>query len=415
MNPHRTASPQLDDPDRSTTPPQAEYARPAGAATRSAAGRAGDTLPPTLTDHAERARQKLDTRIQAYFDGGAADEITLRENERAWQHLRLSSRVLRPLAGGHTRVGLLGRTLAHPIMVAPMAYQRMAHPHGEQASALACAAQRAGMVLSMQATAPVEAVARIMRDDADSGPLWFQLYMLPDRDFVRSLVQRVEAAGCEALVLTVDAPVQGARDRERRSGYRRPALFQAVNLAGRVVPPPVALQPGQSALFDDLLTHAPTWDDVAWLRSITRLPVLLKGITHPADALLALEHGAAGVIVSNHGGRTLDTLPATAELLPPVVDVVDGRIPVLVDGGIRRGTDVLKAMALGASAVLVGRPVMHGLAHGGAQGVAHVLRLLRDELEIAMALSGCRELATAAEVLHQPVTSRAGIRRTHSI
>jgi 4-hydroxymandelate oxidase len=368
----------------------------------------------TLADHAEHAEKVLDPHILAYFDGGAADEITLRENEQAWQRLRLSSRVLRPLTGGHTRVDLLGRTLAHPILVAPMAYQRMAHPHGEQATALACAAQGAGLVLSTQATAPVEEVAHIMRNDPDSGPLWFQLYMLPDRGFVRSLVQRVEAAGCEALVLTVDAPVQGARDRERRSGYRRPAAFQAVNLAGRVVPAPRELQPGQSALFDDLLTHAPTWNDIAWLRSITRLPVLLKGITHPADALLAIEHGAAGIIVSNHGGRTLDTLPATAELLPAVVAAVDGRIPVLVDGGIRRGTDVLKAMALGASAVLVGRPVIHGLAHGGAQGVAHVLRLLRDELEIAMALCGCHELTGAAEVLHRPAAANTPMNRSHS-
>ena len=361
----------------------------------------------TLADHAERARQTLDPRILAYFDGGAADEVTLRDNELAWQRIRLSSRVLRTLAGGHTRVDLLGRTLAHPILVAPMAYQRMAHPHGELATALACAAQGAGLVLSTQATAPVEEVARIVRHEAESSPLWFQLYMLPDRGFVRSLVQRVEAAGCEALVLTVDAPVQGARDRERRSGYRRPAGLQAVNLAGRVVPPPADLQPGQSALFDDLLIHAPTWDDIAWLRSITRLPVLLKGITHPADARLAMEHGAAGVIVSNHGGRTLDTLPATAELLPAVVQALDGALPVLVDGGIRRGTDVLKAMALGASAVLVGRPVIHGLANAGAQGVAHVLRLLRDELEIAMALCGCRDLSQAAAVLHRsPYESR---------
>jgi 4-hydroxymandelate oxidase len=246
---------------------------------------------------------------------------------------------------------------------------------------------------------PLEDVAQRMLDDADRGPLWFQLYLLPDRAFVQRLVQRVEAAGYEALVLTVDAPVQGTRDCERRAGYRRPAQFQAVNLAGRVVPPPTELQPGQSALFDDLLLHAPTWDDIAWLRSITRLPVLLKGITHPRDARLAIEHGAAGVIVSNHGGRTLDTLPATAELLPAVVRAVAGQIPVLVDGGIRRGTDVLKAMALGAAAVLVGRPVLHGLANSGAVGVAHVLRLLRDELEIAMALTGCRDLSDCAEVL----------------
>ena len=356
----------------------------------------------SLADHEAHAGQTLDPRVLAYFDGGAADEITLRENALAWQRIRLSSRVLRPLAGGHTRVPLLGRTLAHPILVAPMAYQCMAHPHGEMATAMACAAQGAGLVLSTQSTAPLEDVAQLVRGDADRGPLWFQLYMLPDRRFVRDLVQRVEQAGYEALVLTVDAPVQGARDRERRAGYRRPAGFKAVNLAGRVVPPPRELQPGQSALFDDLLAHAPTWDDITWLRSLSRLPVLLKGVTHPQDARLAIQHGAAGIIVSNHGGRTLDTLPATAELLPAVVQAVESQVPVLVDGGIRRGTDVLKAMALGASAVLVGRPVLHGLANAGAMGVAHVLRLLRDELEIAMALCGCRDLRDCAEVIGAP-------------
>jgi 4-hydroxymandelate oxidase len=353
----------------------------------------------SLADHETHARQTTDPKVLAYFSGGAADEITLGENTRAWQRIRLSSRVLRPLSGGHTSVSLLGRTLTHPMLVAPMAYQCMAHPNGELATAMACAAQGAGLVLSTQSTVPLEDVAQRMLDDAERGPLWFQLYLLPDRAFVQRLVQRAEAAGFEALVLTVDAPVQGARDRERRAGHRRAAQFQAVNLAGRVVPPPTDLQPGQSALFDDLLLHAPTWDDIAWLRSITRLPLLLKGITHPQDARLAIAHGAAGVKVSNHGGRTLDTLPASAELLPGVVRAVAGQIPVLVDGGIRRGTDVLKALALGASAVLVGRPVLHGLANSGAVGVAHVLRLLRDELEIAMALTGCRDLSDCAEVV----------------
>jgi 4-hydroxymandelate oxidase len=257
-------------------------------------------------------------------------------------------------------------------------------------------------VLSTQASTPLEDVARLVLSETDRGPLWFQLYHQPDRAFTRALVQRAETAGYDALVLTIDAPVSGVRDRERRAGFGLPPGVSAVNLQGLRTPAARALQPGQSALFEDLLHHAPTWDDIAWLRSITRLPVLLKGITHPADALLAIEFGAAGIIVSNHGGRTLDTLPATAELLPAVVQAVDGAVPVLVDGGIRRGTDVLKAMALGASAVLVGRPIIHGLANAGAQGVAHVLRLLRDELEIAMALCGCRQLDEAASVLHPP-------------
>ena len=213
------------------------------------------------------------------------------------------------------------------------------------------------------------------------------------------LVQRAEAAGYEALVLTVDAPTSGIRDRERRAQFRLPPGIGPVNLAGLQPAPAPQLQPGQSALFDGLLHQAPTWDDIAWLRSITRLPVLLKGVLHPADATQAVAAGAAGVIVSNHGGRTLDTAPPTAVALPRVAQAVAGAVPVLVDGGIRRGTDVLKAMALGASAVLVGRPAVHGLAHAGAAGVAHVLRLLRDELEVAMALTGCKTLADAPAAL----------------
>lgn len=353
----------------------------------------------SLADHERHSRRVLSEAVQAYFNGGAADEITLRANTEAWQRIELLPRVMRRLQGGHTRVKLLGRTLAHPILVAPMAYQQLAHAHGEQATALASAALGAGLVLSTQASTPLEDVAQLVLSEPTRGPLWFQLYLLPDRGFMRELIGRVEAAGYEALVLTVDAPVQGARDRERRTGFRRAAHVSAVNLAGRQVPSPQELQPGQSRLFDDLLTHAPSWDDLAWLRTLTNLPILLKGVVHPGDAREAVAQGAAGLVVSNHGGRTLDTMPATARLLPRVVQAVQGQVPVLVDGGIRRGTDVLKAMALGASAVLVGRPVLHGLANAGAAGVAHVLRLLRDELEIAMALTGCRTLADAAGVM----------------
>lgn len=353
----------------------------------------------TLSDHEQHAHGVMDDATWAYLFGAAADELTFARNIDAWQALELLPRVLKPLAGGHTRVELLGRTLTHPILVAPMAYQRLAHPDGEHATALAAAAQGAGLVFSTQASAPLDEIATAFLPQAGRGPLWFQLYLQPDRGFTEELVKRAESAGYEALVLTVDAPVQGARDRERRAGFRLPADLSAVNLAGLRNPPPRALEAGQSALFDDLLTHAPGWDDVAWLRSITRLPVLLKGILHPHDARQAITCGAAGLIVSNHGGRTLDTAIATAAALPLVAQAVQGDVPVLVDGGIRRGTDVLKAIGLGAQAVLVGRPVLHGLANAGATGVAHVLRLLRDELEIAMALTGCRTLAEAPTVL----------------
>lgn len=358
----------------------------------------------SLGDHERHARLVLDDPTWAYLFGAAADELTHGRNIEAWRELELIPRVLRPLAGGHTRIELLGRERPHPILVAPMAFHRLAHPDGELATALAAAALGAGLVVSTQASCRLEDVAGTFLPGEDRGPLWFQLYLQPDRAFTLDLVQRAEAAGYEALVLTVDAPVQGARDRERRTGFRLPAGVRAVNLDGLRSPPPTTLLAAQSALFDDLLLHAPTWDDVSWLRSVTRLPVLLKGVLHADDARLAIEHGISGLIVSNHGGRTLDTAITTAAALPELVETVQGRVPLLVDGGIRRGSDVLKAMALGASAVLVGRPVLHGLANAGAQGVAHVLRLLRDELEIAMALTGCRTLADAGKV---PMATRA--------
>ncbi|MFZ5565949.1 MAG: alpha-hydroxy acid oxidase [Pseudomonadota bacterium] len=361
-----------------------------------------ESLPPgivNLADHEAQARTRLDAQAWAYFSGGAADELTLRANRAAWDRLELWPRVLRPLAGGHTRVELLGRTLAHPILLAPLAFQKLAHADGELASAHAAAALGAGLVLSTQSSVPMEDVARAMQSEPGRGPLWFQLYMQHDRGHTLELVQRAERAGYEALVLTVDAPSSGARDRERRADFRLPPQVRAVHLD--TLPPlaPRSLQAGQSALFDALLAQAPTWDDVSWLQSRTRLPLLLKGVLHPLDARQALGLQVAGLVVSNHGGRTLDTTPSTATALPRIVQEVGGRMAVLVDGGIRRGTDVLKAMALGADAVLLGRPYLYGLANAGAVGVAHVLRLLRDELEIAMALTGCRTLDQASPAL----------------
>jgi 4-hydroxymandelate oxidase len=344
-----------------------------------------------LADYEAHARARLDDATWAWLAGGAADEITLRANRRAWDEIVLQPRVLRPLAGGHTRVELFGRSLAQPVLIAPVAYQRLAHAHGEVGCALAAAAQGAGMVLSTHASLPVEDVARAMRGEAEGsggGPLWFQLYLQPDRGATRALVQRAEAAGVDALVLTVDAPVSGARDRERRAGFRLPPGISAVHLAGAAT-----AETGGSSLFEGLLQHAPTWADVEWLRGTTRLPLLLKGVLHPQDAQEAVARGADGLIVSNHGGRTLDTAPATAAVLPRIAAAVGTQVPVLVDGGIRRGTDVLKALALGARAVLVGRPMLHALAAAGPIGVAHALRLLRDELEIALALTGCASLA----------------------
>lgn len=346
----------------------------------------------TLRDFEAAARAALPPDRWAYFDGTAADGLTRERNEAAWQHLSLLPRVLARTAGGHTRRTLLGRELAHPLLIAPVATLRLAHPDGEIGMACAAAAQQAGMVLSSQASTPLEDVAQAVVAEPDRGPLWMQLYLQPDRGFTQELVQRAEAAGYEALVLTVDAPVQGSRDEERRTGFQLPPDVSAVNLQGQRSPAPRQRQPGHSALFDDLLHHAPTWDDLAWLKASTRLPILLKGVLHPDDAAQAQSQGADGVIVSNHGGRTLDTAVSTAWALPRIVEAVGPDWPVLVDGGLRRGTDVLKAIALGAHAVLIGRPAVQGLAAGGAAGVAQTIRLLRDELEIAMALCGCRTL-----------------------
>ena len=358
-----------------------------------------------LADHERRAAEVLDANAWAYFSGGAADERCLQANRSAWDSLALWPRVLRPLAQGHTRIQLLGQDYAHPLLVAPMAFQRLAHADGELASAYAAAALGAGFTLSTQASLPLELPAQAVLGTAGRGPLWFQLYLQHDRGFTLELVQRVERAGYEALVLTVDAPVSGVRDRERRAGFHLRAGISAVNLQG--LGPAAAAAPGDATLCAGMLRHAPTWDDLAWLQAQTRLPVLLKGILHPLDALQAARLQAAGIIVSNHGGRTLDSAPATALALPRIVQALQagpdnaGALPVIVDGGIRRGTDVLKAMALGASAVMVGRPIVWGLAHAGAAGVAHVLRLLRDELEIAMALTGCATLADATPALLQ--------------
>lgn len=327
---------------------------------------------------------ELDPAHAAYLLGGAGDEITLRANEQAWQALPLWPRRLRSLTGSHTRIELLGLGWPTPLLVAPMAHQMLAHPQGERGTALAASALGVGLVLGCQASQPLEDVAQHALADAGRGPLWFQLHPLPRREDTLTLVQRAEAAGFEALVLTIDAPVQGVRDRELTAGFRLPPGLSAVNL------PPCPAED-----LDALLARAVTPEFIAWLRRHTRLPLLLKGILHPDDAAAAVALGVDGLIVSNHGGRTLDTAVATAHALPAVVRAVQGAVPVLVDGGIRRGTDVLKALALGAQAVLVGRPVLAGLAADGARGVAGVLRRLLDEFVAAQALCGVRHPAEA--------------------
>jgi 4-hydroxymandelate oxidase len=342
----------------------------------------------SLADYERHARARLDPAIWAYLSGAGADGITRAANRSRLDAIRLSSRLFADLGSASTATELLGLSLEAPILVAPMAFHALCHRDGEVATALGAGAMRAVLTVSMQASVELETVARHAH-----APLWFQLYMHHGRDASLALVRRAEAAGYKALVVTADAPVSGVRDAERRAGFTLPAGVGAVNLAG--VPAAVSRAgPGQSPVFRGLLDRAPTWEDFAWLRRETRLPVLLKGVVSPADAAKAIDLGADGLVVSNHGGRTLDTLPAAIDILPRVADTVRGRVPVLMDGGIRRGTDVLKAIALGADAVMVGQPILHGLAVGGAAGVAHVLSMLAAELEAAMALSGCATISS---------------------
>lgn len=315
----------------------------------------------TLGDYERAAREKIAAAAWEYIDSGAGDEHTLRWNREAFDRIALSPRMLNDVTTVDTSVSVLGCDLAHPILLAPIAAHSLAHRDGEVATAAGARAARAGMVLSSYTSKPVEDVVA-----AGASPLWFQLY-IQEKAATRDLVSRVAEAGCTALCVTVDTPRLGARDRLARSGFEFPSL------------PYRTSEPGNNPC---------TWDDIAWIRSAAEIPVILKGILHPDDAELAIRAGASGIIVSNHGGRNLDTAPASIDALPAVADRVRGRIPVLMDGGIRRGTDVVKAIALGASAVLIGRPYLHGLAVGGAAGVADVVDILRRELEQAMALLG---------------------------
>ncbi|MEJ7811202.1 MAG: alpha-hydroxy acid oxidase [Gemmatimonadaceae bacterium] len=343
--------------------------------------------PVNLFDFEAAARGRLPEMVFGYYASGAHDEITLRENRLAYDRIALRPRVLTDVSRRDLSTTVLGAPVTLPILVAPMAFQRMAHAEGERAVARAAGAAGWGMILSTLSTTPVEEVR-----SATAAPLWFQLYVFQDRGMTRALVERTEAAGCEALVLTVDTPLLGRRERDVRNRFQLPPEVAIAHTmpGGLQQFPDAPSDSGLAAHAARLLSPALTWADVDWLRSVTRLPVLLKGIVRGDDAVRAVDHGAAGVIVSNHGGRQLDTAVATIRALPEVADALAGRAEVLVDGGVRRGTDVVKALALGARAVLVGRPVLWGLALGGESGVARVLEVLRDEFDLAMALCGCR-------------------------
>jgi 4-hydroxymandelate oxidase len=342
------------------------------------------------------ARERLSSMAYDYYASGAHDEHTLRENIAAWSRLALHYRVLVDVSSRDASTTVLGAPVSMPVLVAPTAFHKLACPEGELATARAAARAGTIMVLSSLSNTAIEDVAAAAGD-----ALWFQLYVYRDRGATAALVARAEAAGARALVVTVDAPLLGRRERDVRNQFHLPPglCVENVSAAGHGEVGLRDRESGLASYFAEKLDPSLRWKDIAWLCSLTRLPVLVKGLVRPDDARRAIDSGAGGVIVSNHGGRQLDAAPATASVLGPIADAVQGRIEVLVDGGIRRGTDVLKALCLGARAVLVGRPILWGLAVEGEQGAFGVLEGLREELDHAMALAGCARIADATREL----------------
>jgi isopentenyl diphosphate isomerase/L-lactate dehydrogenase-like FMN-dependent dehydrogenase len=324
----------------------------------------GAVEPVNIWDYERLAEEKLDANAHAYFAGGAGDEVTLRDNVAAFERCKLRPRVLVDVQTVTTRTTVLGTEIALPVLIAPLAMQRMAHPHGEEATARAAAAAGTIMCLSSAATcAPAELPAL--------GPRWFQVYVWRPRSKTEASIHEAVAAGYSALVLTVDVPYIGRRERDVRVDFKVPEHLTV-----------------QGDLFGQGFDATVSWRDLEWLAGYG-LPVVVKGLLTAEDARLACEHGAAAVVVSNHGGRQLDGVSATLDVLEEVVDAVDGRAEVLLDGGVRRGVDVLKALALGARAALIGRAMLWGLAVAGEEGVAAVLRSFQEEIELGLALLGC--------------------------
>jgi 4-hydroxymandelate oxidase len=331
------------------------------------------------------AQGVLDPVLYDYLAGGAQDEVTVRDNEAAYRRLTLVPRVLRGAAPPTLDVTVLGTGMAMPVLLAPTAFHRLAHPEAERATARAAAAAGVTMIAAMLSTVAVEDIAAAARTaETERDPsLWFQLYIQPDLGFTQAIVARAEAAGCRTLVVTVDSPALGRHERNDRNDFHDlPPGVRCENLR--------ELRGGEpGSVRQVVLSPEISWRHIDWLRGVSDLPIVLKGVLHPADAREAVASGVDGLLVSNHGGRQLDTTPASADQLLRLAEVVDGRVPLLVDGGIRRGTDVVKALALGADAVALGRPALWGLAAGGEAGVSRVLDLLRTELVNALTLCGC--------------------------
>jgi 4-hydroxymandelate oxidase len=351
-----------------------------------------------VADYARAAHETLARDALDYYEGGALDEITLRENVAGWEKLKLYYRVLAGVGPREMSTTVLGQSISMPIAIAPTAFHKLACPKGEIAAAKAAKAADTLFILSSLSNTAMESVF-----PRAGSPRWFQLYIYKDKEITCALLQRAEAAGAEAIVLTVDAPGLGTRERDARNRFTLPAGLTVENLAplGKGNMPDVQGS-GLAAYVRDNFKSDLSFDDLDWLCGCTRLPVIVKGVCRGDDARRIVEHGAKAVVVSNHGGRQLDTAPPTCEVLAHVVDAVSDRCEIYIDGGIRRGSDVLKAIALGARAVMVGRPILWGLCVDGENGAAHVLEVLRRELDEAMLLCGCTKLSDIDGSLLRP-------------
>lgn len=329
------------------------------------------------------AKPVMSAMSYAYVSGAAADEITLAENSSHWQGIRLKPRVLVDVSRIDPSIELFGKRLSFPLLLAPAAYHRLYHPDGELAVARAAEKAGIGLVISSYATEAIENITA-----ACKAMVWFQLYAQSQRDATLDLIQRAESADCAAICVTVDTPILGIRPREVRTGFCLPPGVELPNLRHHNTQH--VLAPG--SIYSPMLNPRLTWNDVEWICSKTTLPVVLKGILNPEDAVQAVQTGVAGIIVSNHGGRNLDTTPSTAEALPRIAEKLNGKLPILVDSGIRRGTDILKALGLRANATLIGRPYLYALAFAGTAGVMRLIEILRTEFLAALALTGRRSV-----------------------
>ncbi|CAL7949813.1 unnamed protein product [Xylocopa violacea] len=346
-----------------------------------------------VEDFEKYAYSHLTPSVRDYYNSGAGEQFSLSLNKEAFKRFRIRPRFLRDVSRRDISTTILGEKITMPLGVAPAAMQRMAHPEGECANARAAQAAGTIYILSTISTSSIEEVA----EAAPKAIKWFQLYIYNDRNVTRNLVSRAERAGFKALVLTVDAPLFGDRRADIRNKFSLPTHLRLGNFEGEMSVKINTAKSGSglSEYVMNLFDASLSWDDIKWLKSITKLPIVLKGILTPQDAELAIQHGAAAIIVSNHGARQVDTLPATIEALAEIADAVNGRIEIYMDGGVRQGIDVFKALALGAKMAFVARPALWGLSYGGEDGARQVLEVFRKEIDLAFALTGC---ATVADV-----------------